>query len=168
MKTEIQPPIPAAWANIKFNDQFVNVITGSGYRGPRDDRAAFEAYLPANADAETLGKTVLMALGRSRSIDIDEIPMFFDREAVKLLYENWVADATERFAYKSRRALFKDLMSCSVTRSNGLVTIHPWRRKPSEAWGALENYDESALVLDAACTAVELGEGLLLAMQRCE
>ena len=168
MKSEIQVPIPAAWTGIKFNKIFVNIVTYSGYRGCRADRAAFEAYLSPDPDAETMGETVLKALSFSRTIDIDEIPVFFDRAAVKLLYETWVAYVAERFAYKSRRVLFKDLMSCSVTRSKGFITIHPSRRKGSESWIGLENYDESAVVLDEACTAVELGEGLLLAMQRCE
>lgn len=168
MKADIQPPIPAAWASVKFNDRFVNVTTGSGYRGPRIDRAAFEAYLPPDADAETLAQSVLMALDHSRTIDIEEIPAFFDRDAGTLLYESWVADLIQRFAYKTRRALFRELMSCSVTRTQGFIKIHPTRRKRSETWSALENYDESAVVLDESCSAVELGEGLRLAMQRCE
>ena len=98
MTTKIHTPPPAASANLKFNDRFVNVSANSGYGAYRSDRAAFEAYLPPDADAETLGQTVLMALSRSRTIAIEEIPVFFDRNAGQLLYEAWVTDVMERFA----------------------------------------------------------------------
>ena len=168
MTAVIQPPIPAAWASVHFNDRFVDISASSGYRACRTDRAAFEAYLPPDANAETLGQTVLTALSRSRTIAIEEIPVFFDRNAGELLYDAWVADVMERFVYKTRRSLFKGLMHCSVTRSQGVIRIDPSRQKSAETWSALENYDESSVVLDEGCSAVELGEGLLLAMQRCE
>lgn len=97
------------------NEDFILIITRSGLGMVQDDNL-FPIYIfEPEIDDETLGKSLLQALNNSRTIsDATERAEFFNLEKSKQQYEEWVKMLREKFQYKSRKALFKNMKNCHI------------------------------------------------------
>jgi hypothetical protein len=51
---------------VNKNDDFLYIVTLSGYRAPSYDTASPGSFLMANADDEEVGRTLLSSIDRSR------------------------------------------------------------------------------------------------------
>lgn len=122
--------------------------------------------LPLDTDNETLGTTVLQALANSRTFvyDSSEDQDFFDTEKIRQRYEDWVANLCGNLGYKTRRALFKNMMSVDIWLHNGCLKISPSRHVKLEAWDAI---DANNVILSLDNSPEEIGAGLKLALSRC-
>lgn len=150
------------------NQDFINIETHSGYRRKAADPDGVQILLPPDASNEDLGKATLAALSKSRIIDISEIGTFFDLDNTMKNYNNWVADLMNKYGYKTKRALFKNMMSCSIEIRNGVLTLSPTHHEKLEAWGRVKGLtDFEKVVLPINSTAEEIGAGLRLAFSRC-
>ena len=119
-----------------------------------------------DTDNETLGTTVLQALANSRTFvyDSPEDQDFFDTEKIRQRYEDWVANLCGNLGYKTRRALFKNMMSVDIWLHNGCLKISPSRHVKLEAWDAI---DADNVILSLDNSPEEIGAGLKLALSRC-
>uniref|UniRef100_UPI000E56D780 contact-dependent growth inhibition system immunity protein n=1 Tax=Neisseria lactamica TaxID=486 RepID=UPI000E56D780 len=114
---------------------------------------------------ETLGTTVLQALANSRTLDNEaERIDFLKQENFKPRYEDWVANLCGNLGYKTRRALFKNMMSVDIWLHNGCLKISPSRHVKLEAWDAIDADD---VILSLDNSPEEIGAGLKLALSRC-
>ncbi len=102
---------------------------------------------------------------------MEEIAVFFDLAYSKAKYDAWVADLMARYQYKTRRALFKQMLSCGVQQQSGTITFAPSRKDRLEAWGRTKS-DIAAGMVDEVIpdteTAAEIGAALRRTMNRCE
>ena len=121
--------------------------------------------LPLDTDNGTLGTTVLQALANSRTLDneVERID-FLKQESFKPRYEDWVANLCGNLGYKTRRALFKNMMSGDIWLHNGCLKISPSRHVKLEAWDAIDADD---VILSLDNSPEEIGAGLRLALSRC-
>jgi hypothetical protein len=155
------------YASAYQNQDFINIKTFSGYGKKAVDPDGVQILLPPDASNEDLGKATLAALSKSRIIDISEIATFFDLDNTMKNYNNWVADLMNKYGYKTKRALFKNMMQCSIEIRNGVLTIYPSHHEKLEAWGGDGFTDDDNVVLPINSTAEEIGAGLRLAFSRC-
>ena len=149
------------------NQDFINISTWSscGIRALDPDGA--NLLLSKNASNEELGQAALLALSKSRKIAQSEIATFFDRDNVNQRYNNWVANLMDKYGYKTKRALFKKMMRCSIEIRNGVLTISPSIHEKLEGWGG-EGFTESdKVILPINSSPEEIGAGLRLAFSRC-
>ncbi|WP_308030167.1 contact-dependent growth inhibition system immunity protein, partial [Neisseria lactamica] len=79
-------------------------------------------------------------------------------------YEDWVAKLCGNLGYKTRRALFKNMMSVDIWLHNGRLKISPSRHVKPEAWDAIDADD---VILSLDNSPEEIGAGLKLALSRC-
>nr|WP_074894091.1 contact-dependent growth inhibition system immunity protein [Neisseria elongata] len=123
---------------------------------------SYERY----TDNETLGTTVLQALANSRTFVYDSLEDqdFFDTEKFRQRYEDWVANLCGNLGYKTRRALFKNMMSGDIWLHNGCLKISPSRHVKLEAWDAIDADD---VILSLDNSPEKIGSGLRLALSRC-
>ncbi|BBF85943.1 hypothetical protein DLM_2329 [Aquitalea magnusonii] len=122
-----------------------------------------------DADHHTLGLTVLQALQNSRTLSNEECETtdFFDLTAGKLRYQAWYQELMQRYGYKTKKALFKNMQLCGIHCVNGIITIIPYRHEKLEAWGGDGIEESDYVVLSTASTPEEIGAGLRLAISRC-
>ena len=153
------------WAGYKVNERALIIQTWSGFGRYAPDHLYPPHILPLDTDNETLGTTVLQALANSRTLDNEaERIDFLKQESFKPRYEDWVANLCGNLGYKTRRALFKNMMSVDIWLHNGCLKISPSRHVKLEAWDAI---DADNVILSLDNSPEEIGAGLKLALSRC-
>ena len=153
------------WAGYKVNERALIIQTWSGFGRYAPDHLYPPHILPLDTDNETLGTTVLQALANSRTLDNEaERIDFLKQESFKPRYEDWVANLCGNLGYKTRRALFKNMMSVDIWLHNGCLKISPSRHVKLEAWDAIDADD---VILSLDNSPEEIGAGLRLALSRC-
>ena len=154
------------YAEAYENQDFINISTFSGYNRRARDPDGENLSLSKDASNEELGQAALLALSKSRQIEQSEIATFFDRDNVKQRYNNWVANLMDKYGYKTKRALFKKMMQCSIEIRDGVLTISPSIHEKLEGWGGgLPKSDDVVLPINSS--PEEIGAGLRLAFSRC-
>ena len=153
------------WAGYKANERALIIQTWSGFGRYAPDHLYPPHILPLDTDNGTLGTTVLQALANSRTLDNEaERIDFLKQESFKLRYEDWVANLCGNLGYKTRRALFQNMMSVDIWLHNGCLKISPSRHVKLEAWDAIDADD---VILSLDNSPEEIGAGLKLALSRC-
>jgi hypothetical protein len=136
----------------------------------QQDPASAQHLLSLDASDETLGIAVLDALAHSRLLTMEEYGVFFDLARSKAQYDAWVADMMTRYGYKTRRALFKHMLSCGVRQQAGTITFAPSRHDRLEGWGRTKS-DIAEGMTDEVIAETEssemIGAALRRAMSRC-
>lgn len=159
--------IQKKWAAIYANDEFICIQTCSGMRRTARDPSGELIFLSATPEPSELGRAVLAALFKSRVLTPEEIGSFFDVAAIEQRYENWVSEAMQKYAYATRRDLFKQMKHCLLECSGGSISLQPTFHEKLEAWsGKGIDKDDHVLVAETA-SEHEIGEGSLLALSRC-
>ena len=123
-------------------------------------------YLPPDASDVALGRAMLEALDRSRFIWPPDEPEFFRWQRYMLCYENWQKDLMRRYGYKTKDDAFKAMDWCRAMRSEGKISIEPYKLDKPEYWTDLP--PEMTVVIPRTTDAAAAGAALRLALDRCE
>jgi len=83
----------------------------------------------------------------------------------KANYPLWVNALMERYGYKNKRALFKNMKNVSIESKNGILTLIPTHHAKLEAWEGV--VEEARVVIPATSSPEEIGAALRLALSRC-
>lgn len=157
-----------SWAYVKFNNDFIFIETYSGYFNCLPDPEGKRFFLSHSSADRELGGSVLEALAVSRIIDPKESPEFFDfRGRVSIQYNEWVASLMVKFGYKTKRALFKDMKSCSMDAVDGIITMRPSHHEKLEAWSGKGITEKDCVVISSGSSLDKIGVALRLAFSRC-
>jgi hypothetical protein len=168
-----------AWANAKFNGDFILVETFSGYTSSMRDPKGKQRFLAPDANDEELGLAVLDALASSRFVlpgprtdvwihpDAGFDMELYDYRQTAARYAAWTKDLMARYGYKTKRALFKNMKSCSIERKGGTITISPSHHEKLEAWSREKDDGIEDAVIAADAKPAEIGAALRLAFSRC-
>lgn len=157
------------WATCYSTPEFLSIETYSGLGRIRRDPQFESHLLPVDVEAERLGATVLKALSDSRTLNVlEERIEFFDLNKGKELYAQWTAMLMEKYSYKTKKMLFKDMMSCGIHLFDDQITIRPSYHEKLEAWSGNRINESDYVVLPLKSSYEEIGLGLRLAMSRCK
>lgn len=171
--------VPRAWAGIKVNKELLCVQTYSGYRGCQADYKGVMHLLTPDAPEQVIGEALLDALSKSRFVlpeprsDVWIHPEatfdseLYDFDAAAQRYKDWISQLMSQYGYKTKRALFKDMKSCSVESKDGQIIIRPSRHEKLEGWGDTGKGGSDHVVIPDNSTPVEFGAALRLALSRC-
>ena len=155
------------WATCYYTNDFLLIETHSGFGRTGSDSLFPPHLLPPDTDDQCTGEAILQALSDSRTLDkLEDRVAFFDLEKGKEKYAAWVAMLMEKYGYKTKRALFKDMKHCIIHYANNTITISPMRHEKLEAWEGIDQSANVILALDN--TPAEIGAGLRLALSRCK
>ncbi len=145
--------------------KFISVETLSGVPGLvyREDEP-YRIYLDPDTTNELIGRTVLIALHKSRFVGNAE-PQFFDPARAKRVYENWEKDVMRRYGFKSKRDAYQSMDWCEGQMFDGKIRIEPHRRV-SLGWRSLS--PEKMIVIPATDDAASVGAAVRVALSRCE
>ncbi|HEN3565422.1 TPA: CdiI family contact-dependent growth inhibition immunity protein [Yersinia enterocolitica] len=156
------------WVSVSSTKDFLSVDTYSGLGMVGRDPLFPPNLLPPDTDDQTIGEAVLIALSNSRTLSLEESADFFDLEKGKEQYAAWIAMLMERYGYKTKRALFKDMKRCSIHCLNDVITISPSRHEKLEAWSGRGIKESDHVVIPADSIPEEIGAALRLALSRCK
>ncbi|MEA9393596.1 contact-dependent growth inhibition system immunity protein [Acerihabitans sp. TG2] len=158
------------WANTFVTNEFLNVETYSGLGMTGRDPLFPSHLLLPDVDDKSLGKAILQALSDSRILtELAERVEFFDLEKGKEKYAVWIAILMEKYGYKTKRALFKNMKKYGIHLVNNIITIRPSFHEKLEAWWSSDRISESDyVVFSADSSPAEIGAGLRLALSRCK
>jgi hypothetical protein len=153
-----------AWAT----DRFIHVDTCSGYGCCRIDVRGAHISLAPSVDSESLGKAVVMALSKSRVLNVDEVDAFFDLQTTEREYEEWVQNLMNAYGYRTRRALFKTMKHCSLRNIGGTITFGPSNHEKLEGWGREAGDGIEDVVIPENSDFGTIGIALQEAFRRCK
>jgi hypothetical protein len=159
------------WASVYCNGDFYNISSKSGYRIFLSDPSGFEIDKALDVTDEELGKTVLEAISHSRFIRPEareEFEQFFSPARIAASYATWVASLLEKYKYKTRRNLFKNMALCHIAATKDEIEISPMRHEKLESWTGLKSEGIEDVVLPAHSSPEEVGKALRTAFGRCK
>jgi len=117
---------------------------------------------------ETLGLAVKDCLSRSRFLDTEESrATLYDFEAGQRAYLSWIERLMQLGGYKTRRALFKRMMSCGIEQEDDTITIRPTHHEKLEGWSGQGFTPVDYVVVPASASPAEIGAALREAFRRC-
>ncbi|MBU6149682.1 MAG: CdiI family contact-dependent growth inhibition immunity protein [Verrucomicrobia bacterium] len=153
-------------ASASNNGDFMSIESYCGYTNPTTaDPAAPEFLLNIDSSDEEVGKTILEALKNSKPVTYEEMQKL--RINLSENYKAWIQRTMEKYGYKTKRALFKNMKSCSILRQDNLIIIKPSYHEKLEGWSGDGIKEEDYVKLPAASSFSEIGAGLRLAFERC-
>ncbi|AKP34329.1 contact-dependent growth inhibition system immunity protein [Yersinia aleksiciae] len=156
------------WASVYSTKEFLSVETDSGFGRVRRDPLFPPYLLQPDADDQTIGNIILKALLDSRTLtSLEERVAFFDLEKGKEQYAAWIAMLMERYGYKTKKSLFKDMKNCSIHCVNDLIMISPTHHEKLEAWSGKGIKESDHVAISANSLPAEIGAALRLAISRC-
>jgi hypothetical protein len=123
--------------------------------------------LDLNAGDDLLGMAVLESLARSRFLTLAELPAFFDYRQYPIRYEAWVQSLMKAYNYKTRSALFREMKSCGIESSEGMIKITPSRHEELEGWVEDRDGGIKDVFIPADSSPEKIGAALRLAFSRC-
>lgn len=157
------------WANAFVTNDFLNIETYSGLGITRRDPLFPSRLLPLDIGDKSLGEKILQALFDSRTLtELADRVEFFDLEKGKEKYAIWIAMLMEKYGYKTKRALFKNMKKCGIHLVNNQITIRPSYHEKLEAWSGARINESDYVVLPVDSSPDEIGAGLRLALSRCK
>ncbi|MBV7307038.1 contact-dependent growth inhibition system immunity protein [Xanthomonas vasicola] len=171
--------VKTAWADAKMNNEFIYICTYSGYRSSQADPKGVMHFLKFDASDEDLGFAVLDALAHSRFVlpaprnDVWIHPeatfdiTLYDYKLTIQRYNEWVTNTLERYGYKSKRALFSNLKSCSIEKKDGRIKFCPSHHEKLEFWSGKDIAESDHVTVNSTNDYSEIGSALRLAFSRC-
>lgn len=155
-------------ASVSSTNEFLLIETYSGL-GMAGCDPLFEPHLLLpDADDKQVGETILLALSNSRTLTREEYSSFFDIEKGKIQNAAWIAMLMDNYGYKTKKALFQNMKSCSIHYLNGRITIRPSYHEKLEAWSGKGIKESDYVILSVDRSPAEIGAGLRLALSRCK
>ncbi|WP_445375073.1 contact-dependent growth inhibition system immunity protein [Photorhabdus tasmaniensis] len=154
-------------ASAMFNGDFYSVKTYSGNGLLREDPLGSKHLLQPIVSDQELGKAVLDALSKSRIISLDECGDYFDHDVSNEQYKNWITEMMGFYGYRSKRQLFKKMLSCGICMLDGEITIQPSSHVKLDGWSGDGISESDYVVIPADSSPEEVGAALRLAFSRC-
>ena len=150
-----------------YNGHFFCVHTMSGYRSMGRDPQGKEHFLSPDATDLALGDAVSDSLVHSRILTLEQTADFFDYERGKKQYAEWVENLMNRFGYKTRKALFRDMHHCTIESQQGRLLIVPKHHEKLEGWSREKDDGIENVSIPSDSSPEDIGKALRLAFGRC-
>jgi hypothetical protein len=154
------------WAEVYLNEDYFEIITCSmgmiGYPEPE----AEPYYLAPYADNATLGNAVRKALSASKRLTVEEFQKLFSSGVIQRLIEDRTNAVMQKYGYKTKRAMCKNMNNCSIDMVDGKIRIQPMHHKTVDGYSATKG-GPAPLSIDATASDAELGDALREGFKRC-
>lgn len=159
--------IKKRWAAVYANDDFTCFQTYSGLRRTARDPIGELIFLTSKSDSKDFGRAIFASLSKSRMLAPEEIGTFFDLLATERNYAAWITEASQKYDYRSRRAIFEGMKLCLIDQFNGTISIKPTHQEKLDAWSSKGIEKTDHVLIPEGSTDYEVGNALLLALTRC-
>jgi len=158
-------PIREKQAIATFNSKFISVWTYSAYRMGQPDPLYEPVDLSVNCLDNELGYAIVFALNKTRFFSLKQAEEI--REASSNHYNKCIEQQVKKYGYRSRRALFKDMKSCSISETGEVITILPSHYEGLEEFSNKGIAEDQHVKIPTSSGHAEIGAALRLAFSRC-
>jgi CDI immunity protein len=156
-----------AVANASWNGQFYLLTTMSQGMLDYGEPSVPPYFLPPDVDDKTLGATLRQALSGSKKVGVEEFQKIFHSGIIQERGKAREAEAMEKYGYKTKRALYKNMLCCWISVFDGNIEIKPTHHKVLDAYSGLSNDGPEIQHLAVTCSDAELGAALREGFKRC-
>ncbi|WP_433692108.1 contact-dependent growth inhibition system immunity protein [Herbaspirillum seropedicae] len=156
-----------ARAEVGFNGDFFQIIPYSISMVNYADPSAEVCYLPADADDEVLGRSLRLAFSGSKVVSAETFHEVFASGKIQEKSAERLNFAMQRYGYKSKRALLKNMMCCWISLSERVIQIKPTHHKSIDGYSGISVDGEEILHLPNSATDDEVGKALREGIRRC-
>lgn len=153
-----------ASAHALKHPKFFSFITVSQCGLQYEEPDAEPIYLGPDADDETLGWSLRLAMSSSRTVDMKQLNRIINSKIVEKRGAERDAWAMKAYGFATKRALYREIDSCLVYIYDGQIEIQPTDR--DSLYGARGTVADIIYVPVAASNEV-LGAGLREGFRRC-
>lgn len=153
-------------ASVFWNEKFIRISTQAIGMIIVGDPLVEPQYLANDVDDAMLGVTLRQCLQKSRHIEMTDFQKMFKAGVFNQLDEERNQAAMQKYGYKTKRALYKNMMCCWVSVFDGKIEIAPSHHKSLDSYTATKD-GPKPLVLDASISDAELGAALREGFKRC-
>ncbi len=124
-------------------------------------------YLLSDADNEAIGEALRLTIAGSRKVSAAEFVKFFNSGHIQQLTEERNKAAMQKYGYKTKRALYKNMLCCWISVFDGKIEIKPTHHKSLDGYSGISNDGPEIQYLPTTCTDAELGAALREGFTRC-
>ena len=149
-----------------FNDNFFWLHTQAVGMINVGDPLVEPEYLAPYVDDAMLGATLRQCLQKSRHIEMSEFQKMFKAGVFNQLDEERGQAAMQKYGYKTKRALYKNMLCCWISMFDGKVKIAPSHQKSVDSYTATKDGPEP-FTLHGPISDAELGAALREGFKRC-
>jgi hypothetical protein len=136
-----------------------------GYGGYYSTKGT-EIYCPINCANKELGIALNESLFKSIHLRYSKEIEDFLREDGKKNAEEQFQYLQQKYGYKTKNDMYKNMMSCSLDLSDGRLKISPMKRKSPGAWNGLG--DEYDIIVQSDALSDIIGAAVRFAFTRCQ
>ena len=115
------------------------------------------------------GKLVKEKLDESREVSLQEFQAIFNSEKMKGLQKRLEEEMKERYGYKNKKSIYKDMSSLSLEQDDLYITISPLHQDSLDGSTGISLPDNSPLEFkyDKNISDEELGKAIRQALTYC-
>jgi CDI immunity protein len=150
-----------AFRNEDFLCLFVQTGRGLLCNDPRLDGTV----LPSGEAMEKIGGAVVAALGLSTIMAAPDFQILFKSGDVQRHTADWERSVMARFRYKTKRALWRTMLKCSIRSLDGTLTFAPTRHDRLDGWSGMKDVEK--VIIPVANANEEVGRALFAAFDLC-
>ncbi|ECD4126461.1 DUF1436 family protein [Salmonella enterica subsp. enterica serovar Galiema] len=154
-------------AGANLTDKFLSLETYSGLGRYSSDPDCPCQLLSIDSDDVCISHELLQALKNSRTYTSEESEEYLSLEKTQVEYDEWVIVLMEKYNYRTRRALFKNMKYCSIICVNNIIKIQPTRHTKLEGW-SWAGHDKDVIRLPVTSEPEKIGSALRQAFECCD
>jgi hypothetical protein len=152
-------------ASSLMNEKFITIQSYSGYSLSVIDFTQPEFLFDVSVSDEELGKAVVESLKNSRFLELEKARAL--RKITDENYPKWISRLMEKYDYKTKRTLFKNMLNCSIELEEGTIIIGPSHHDQLEGWSGNNRTERNKVLVPFTAPHAEIGAALRLAFSRC-
>jgi hypothetical protein len=148
-------------AKVRFNDDIY--IVSPMYDLFTINKVDFSNIFPCTIDDASLGIQLKDALESSLldwSHEVDSVKQAVDK------HKEWCERVIAKYNYKSKRAFFVNMNSCSIIEMNDTLLFVPYRHEKLEGWGTEKGDEQYEIGIPATSSLELIGKTLRIALER--
>ena len=151
------------------NGDFVLIASDIWYGGRSTSFEDSRFYHNCCDSINVIGETALNALNKSREVDSAESKVMFTNEKISARYKERMEYMLTTYNYKTENALYKNMMSCSISDDGEKIEISPMKKG-----NGIGNYERTKtdgikdIYLSSDSPPEIIGAALKFAFTRCK
>jgi len=149
----------------KLNERFICLVPQSGYRLAMPEPTALERLLTPDVPDSILGEAVQNSLAESKFLTLEEAKAL--RSVADSRDAEWVRSLMDRYGYRTKQALFKNMKSCSIVVSDDELVFSPSHHDKLDSWSRSKGDGIEDVIIPSDSSMTEVGAALRLAFSRC-
>jgi hypothetical protein len=155
------------YASIKCNTDFCELYTESkGGCVCAQDPKGDDIYLPSDSNCHEIGSALVMVLEKSRVVEENDPDYnLFDIPAITGRYKDFVQYVLQKYSYKNKSAMFKNMQSCSVEMNDENIIISPWKHDKLEGYDGMDKSFD--LTIPSTSPSEIIGAAVKYSIARC-